>query len=55
MIPIDEKWLRDVQRIIDEAGTNLTAAREGKQFGSANGALELIGKATGCRKTVTKR
>ncbi len=42
-----EKRLWDVERLVDEAETNLMAAREGKQFGPANRALEFIGKVTG--------
>ena len=42
-----EKRLWDVDRLVEEAEVNLIGAREGKQFGPANRALELIGKATG--------
>ena len=42
-----EKRLWDIERLVDEAETNLDLARIHKQMGSANGALELIGKATG--------
>ncbi len=42
-----EKRLWTTDRLIEEAETNLLAAREGKQFGPANRALEFIGKATG--------
>ena len=42
-----EKRLWDVDRLVDEAEMNLLGAREGKQFGPANRALEFIGKATG--------
>ena len=38
-------WTTD--RLVEEAETNLKAARDGKQFGSANGALEFIGRVTG--------
>ena len=34
-------------RLVDAAEQNLDGAREGKQFGSANRALELIGRLTG--------
>jgi len=37
----------DRERLIDAAEENLAGAREAKQFGSANGALELIGRVTG--------
>ena len=42
-----EKRLWDVDRLIGEAEINLIGAREGRQFGPANRALEFIGKATG--------
>ncbi len=42
-----EKRLWTTDRLVDEAETNLIGAREGKQFGPANRALEFIGKATG--------
>ena len=42
-----EKRAWDVERLVDEAEVNLMAAREGKQIGSANGALEFIGRVTG--------
>ena len=42
-----EKRQWDRERVVAEAETNLYAAREAKQFGSANGALELIGRVTG--------
>ena len=42
-----EKRLWTTDRLVDEAETNLKAAREGKQYGSANGALEFIGRVTG--------
>ena len=38
-------WTTD--RLVDEAEVNLDGAREGKQFSSANRALELIGRLTG--------
>ena len=38
-------WTTD--RLVEEAESNLMAARAGKQFGSANGALEFIGRVTG--------
>ena len=38
-------WTTD--RLVDEAEVNLDGAREGKQFSSANGALEFIGRVTG--------
>lgn len=37
----------NLDRIIREAEKNLEIAREHKQLGSANGALEIIGRATG--------
>ena len=37
----------DRERVVAEAEENLAGAREAKQFGSANGALELIGRVTG--------
>ncbi len=37
----------DRERLIGAAKENLAGAREAKQFGSANGALELIGRVTG--------
>ena len=44
-----EKRAWDVERLVDEAESNLELARTGgyKGIGSANGALELIGRATG--------
>ncbi len=42
-----EKRAWDIERLVDEAEVNLDGAREGKQFGSANRALELIGRLTG--------
>ena len=42
-----ERRLRTTERLIEEAEVNLDGARVGKQFGSANGALELIGRLTG--------
>ena len=38
-------WTTD--RLVDEAETNLELARIHKQMGSANGALDFIGRATG--------
>ena len=38
-------WDRD--RLVDELETNLQGARQHKQMSAANGALQLIGKATG--------
>jgi len=38
-------WTTD--RLVEEAEVNLMAARAGKQMGSANGALEFIGRITG--------
>ena len=37
----------DKARLVREAVVNLEGSREHKQFGSANGALEIIGRATG--------
>ena len=42
-----ERRAWDVERLVDEAEVNLMAAREEKQIGSANGALEFIGRVTG--------
>ena len=42
-----EKRQWDRERVVAEAEENLAGAREAKQFGSANGALELIGRVTG--------
>ncbi len=42
-----EKRLWTTDRLVEEAETNLIGAREGKQFGPANRALELIGRVTG--------
>ncbi len=42
-----EKRLWDVDRLVEEAEANLHGAREGKQVGPANRALEFIGKVTG--------
>ena len=42
-----EKRLWTTDRLVEVAETNLMAAREGKQFGAANGALEFIGRVTG--------
>ena len=42
-----EKRLWDRERLVSEAESNLHLAREHKQMGSANGALELIGRVTG--------
>ena len=42
-----EKRLWTTDRLVEEAEANLMAAREWKQFGPANRALEFIGKATG--------
>ena len=42
-----EKRAWDVDRLVDEAEENLNKARLLHQMGSANGALEFIGKATG--------
>lgn len=36
-----------LQKITDEAATNMRLAREHKQIASANGALEIIGRSTG--------
>ena len=38
-------WTTD--RLLEEAEENLDGAQKSKQFGSANGALELIGRLTG--------
>ena len=43
--PEKRQW--DRERVVAEAEQNLAGAREAKQFGSANGALELIGRVTG--------
>ena len=37
----------DLERVVEEAETNLQGSRTSKQWGSANGALEYIGRATG--------
>ena len=42
-----EKRAWDVDRLVDEAEGNLNKARLFHQMGSANGALEFIGRATG--------
>ena len=42
-----EKRAWDIDRLVDEAEENLNKARLLHQMGSANGALEFIGKATG--------
>jgi len=42
-----EKRQWDRERLVSEAESNLHLAREHKQMGSANGALELIGRVTG--------
>ena len=42
-----ERRLWTTERLVEEAETNLMAARDGKQMGSANGALEFIGRVTG--------
>lgn len=42
-----EKRAWDIERLVDEAETNLYGSRESKQWGSANGALDFIGRATG--------
>ena len=42
-----EKRAWDMEKLVDEAETNLHGARDSKQWGSANGALEFIGKASG--------
>ncbi len=42
-----EKRLWTTDRLVEEAEANLHGAREGKQFGPANRALEFIGKVTG--------
>ena len=41
----DAAW--DKVRLINEAAENLHGSRAAKQWGSANGALEIIGRATG--------
>lgn len=41
----DQVW--SLRRLIDEAEANLEGARAARQYGSANGALELIGRVTG--------
>ena len=46
-VPPAERRQWDVARLVEEAEVNLIAAREGKQIGSPNGALELIGRVTG--------
>ncbi len=42
-----ERRLWTTDRLVEEAETNLIGAREGKQFGPANRALDFIGRATG--------
>ena len=42
-----EKRAWDMEKLVDEAETNLHGARDSRQWGSAKGALEFIGKATG--------
>lgn len=42
-----DKRLWDIERLIDAAEENLHGARGSKQWASANGALELIGRVTG--------
>ena len=37
----------DLDRLVDEAETNMTGAREDGQWSAANGSLTIIGKATG--------
>ncbi len=46
-----ERRLWDRERLVSEAESNLHLAREHKQMGSANGALELIGRVTGLLTT----
>ena len=41
------KRVWDKERLLDEAETNLDGAREARQWASANGSLEFIGRATG--------
>ena len=42
-----EKRAWDLERVVEEAETNLQGSRTSRQWGSANGALEYIGRATG--------
>ena len=42
-----EKGAWDVERLVDEAETDLMAARAGTQVSSASGALEIRGRVTG--------
>jgi len=44
-LAVKRLWTTD--RLVEEAETNLIGAREGKQFGPANRALDFIGRATG--------
>ncbi len=46
-VALAAKRLGTTDRLVEEAEANLHGAREGKQFGPANRARELIGKATG--------
>ena len=42
-----EKRVWDLERLVDEAETNMAGAREDRQWSAANGSLTTIGKATG--------
>jgi len=42
-----EKRVWDLERLVDEAETNMSGAREDHQWSAANGSLTTIGKATG--------
>ena len=44
-LAVKRLWTMD--RLVEAAEVNLDGAREGKQFGSANRSLELIGRLTG--------
>ena len=44
---LSAKRLWTTEKLVEEAEVNLIAARKGKHLGSANGALELIGRVTG--------
>ena len=41
------KRIWTLEKLVEEAKVNLAGARESKQWGSANGAVEWIGRATG--------
>ena len=46
-VMVVEKRAWDLDRLVDEAETNMAGAREDRQWSAANGALTTIGKATG--------